>query len=596
MSRRASLNVLAVCALALVALMSAVASTPGSALVQVDPTAESQTIDAIVAERFRQTAEAAQNPMTATAAFEQTVDAAFNAALTATAEANAPAEPAATPGDTEAFLNTNFNIQAQYARVLCVGAGCPAEVEATAPCLTASCDHAPQTYPIEATFDTIQAAWEAAAPGDLVIVMPGQYRGLQAEEKSGADGAYIHIKAWGAPGSVVVNAVAFPEKDWLRDHFYFIDTSYYIIEGIAFDGAERAGLFFSGYFAETGRFNTHIVVMDVYSHDNGVWGMHSTATSYMVVQDSVFTNSGEEHGLYLSGGGDNMLVRRNVFQDNVASGFQMNADPQTAEGELYYWLENSSGDTCGLDDYSPWAELKACYDQQGLPDLGPFIEDGVGVNVIVEQNVFAGNGREGGAAINLASVRDSVVRNNLIYGSYAGGIACWDNGYAEERGIYPSPYGCQRVTIVNNTMVDPDAGRTAVPLNGNASEMIVANNIIVRERDDAYEILDTSSQGLVSDHNYVYAAYIENPDLASLLDDLSGFTVEEALGNFAAPGIEPWVLPDGAWYTLNPARPDYHLAPGSPLAGAGSPAYVPALDLDGSQRTGADIGALGVQQ
>ncbi|MBN1284738.1 MAG: hypothetical protein JXB47_05005, partial [Anaerolineae bacterium] len=453
-----------------------------------------------------------------------------------------------------------------------------------------------------AAFETIQAAWEASAPGDLIIIMPGEYRGVQAEEKSGADGAYIHFKAWGEPGSVVVSGTAFPEKDWLRDDFYFIDASYYIIEGIAFRDAPRAGLFFSGYFAGTGRFMTHIVVMNVYSHDNFRWGMHSTATSYVVVQDSVFTNSADEHGAYLSGSGDYMLVRRNVFQGNNSSGFQMNADPLSAEEAFFEWLgQATGGDTCGLseDDIgwgsrAGWDDIKACYDRHGLPDLGPYIEDGIGEHIIVEQNVFTGNGAAGGAAVNLASVRDAAIRSNLIYGNAAGAVACWDDSYRDTKGLDVSPYGCRRLEVLNNTMVDTEGSRTALALNGDAGDAVVVNNIIVCPRDDAYEVLDTSSRGLVSHHNYYYQMWVDDPGLAAQLDDdpaLTGFAIDAALANFAAPGFEPWVLPDGEWYRLNPARPDYHLLAGSPLAGAGDPAYLPALDVTGAPWPAANIGA-----
>lgn len=77
-----------------------------------------------------------------------------------------------------------------------------------------------------------------------------------------------------------------------------------------------------------------MIVLDVYSHGNYEWGMHTTATSYMLIQDSVFTNSEDEHGLYISGSGDHIIVRRNVFQGNSSAGLQINADPQTATLEF----------------------------------------------------------------------------------------------------------------------------------------------------------------------------------------------------------------------------------------------------------------------
>ncbi|MBN1287650.1 MAG: hypothetical protein JXB47_19770, partial [Anaerolineae bacterium] len=144
-NRRVILCVLSACVLP--ALLLAAPPTLGDAPAQIDPTAQQETINAAVEQRFTQTAEAMLNPteqaMTATAAFEATVDAAFNAALTATAQAQIPATPVLPAGavspvepDTEVFLEANFNFQAIYSRVLCVAAGgdCPAQIETAVPC------------------------------------------------------------------------------------------------------------------------------------------------------------------------------------------------------------------------------------------------------------------------------------------------------------------------------------------------------------------------------------------------------------------------------------------------------------------------------
>ena len=289
----------------------------------------------------------------------------------------------------------------------------PGEIDAAVPCLTAACDHPTQTYPVAAMFDTLQAAADAAQPGDLVIILPGRYAGLDYEETGGADGAYIHFLGWGDPGSVIVDRPARPDVGYLRHQFYLIDVHYLIIQNLAFTGAaDGAGLFVSGYFSATGDFAHHVIVTDVYSHANGDWGLHTTAASFLLIQDSIFTGSQAEHGAYISGSGDDIVLRRNVFQGNAAAGLQVNADPQTATGEIFYWLADHTGDTCGWteDDVdftgaATWDDLKACYTGQGLPDRGAFFEDGISERLIIEQNVITGNGAAGGAGINLASVR-----------------------------------------------------------------------------------------------------------------------------------------------------------------------------------------------
>ncbi|MBZ0306600.1 MAG: hypothetical protein K8I82_11085, partial [Anaerolineae bacterium] len=204
------------------------------------------------------------------------------------------AQVASAEADSESFLAAHFNLQDVYNRVLCVSqdGACPAEIVAAVPCLVSTCSHPEQTYPISQTLDTIQAASENAQPGDLVLILPGRYGGVQIEGTGGEDGAYIHFLGWGAPGTIIIDSPADPDLSWLRHHFYFIAAHHYIIQNLTFENAANgAGIFVSGYFSETGQFSHHMLVLDVYSHDNGSWGLHTTSTSYLLIQDSIFTNS-----------------------------------------------------------------------------------------------------------------------------------------------------------------------------------------------------------------------------------------------------------------------------------------------------------------
>jgi hypothetical protein len=79
-------------------LIGSAFSGSGRAAGQIDPTAQQQTIDALVADRFTQTAAVQQQSAAQTAAFNATVDAAFAQALTATAAAPPAAPPLLPPG------------------------------------------------------------------------------------------------------------------------------------------------------------------------------------------------------------------------------------------------------------------------------------------------------------------------------------------------------------------------------------------------------------------------------------------------------------------------------------------------------------------
>jgi len=515
---------------------------------------------------------------------------------------------AATESDTETFLSTNFDLQSAYTRVLCVhqAAPCPGSINTAVPCLTIGCANVPQNYNIHSSYGTIQAASIAALPGDLIIILPGTYAGVQVEEKHGANNAYIHFLGWGTPGSVIVNSASAGSGN--RHHFYFIDTNYYIIQNIAFQNASQgAGIFFSGYFNGTGHFSHHIIVLNVYSHDNYKWGLHTTQASYMVIQDSVFTGSTDEHGAYISGGGDHFLIRRNVFQGNNASGLQVNADPQTATLELFYYLNNFTNNTCGyteaqveFEGSATWQQIKACYDSQGLPDLGEFIDDGISQDLIIEQNVMTNNGTAGGGAINLASVRNSIVRNNVVYGNRAGSITCWDNNYAADKNLASSVFGCDNVRVVNNTVMETTGNRAAVVFTNDARNMTVYNNIIARGRSDAYEISERSGTGLRSGANYYYALELSNSpgyvtiDTSPSSGSVTGFSIAQALTNFVNPNTNNWVNLGGAWPQANPNRPDFRLKPTSALISLANPTYRPNTDFLGNVRVGNSIGALDV--
>lgn len=243
--------------------------------------------------------------------------------------------------------------------------------------------------------------------------------------------------------------------------------------------------------------------------------------------------------------------------------------------------------------------MKACYDEQGLPDLGDFIEDGISADIIVEQNIMTHNGAGGAAGINLASVQDSIIRNNLIYGNDAAGITCWDNAYAEENELDSSEFGCRAVQITNNTMVDEEGNRGALILNQDARDMVVYNNIIIRDRFDAYEVIDRSGAGLQSGHNYYYALNLKNSDGMVAFDtdadsgSITDFSIDEGLANFVNPNFEAWVIVEDGWYSLNPDRPVYHLTADSILVDAGYPDYVSQFDAFGQAYINTPIGALG---
>ncbi len=116
----------------------------------------------------------------------------------------------------------------------------------------------------------------------------------------------------------------------------------------------------------------------------------SGQSDWMVVEGNTAFGAGrgDGHGIYLSNGGDWLIVRNNELYDNSSSDFQINADPIS---------------TCAEDNI-PYDDPRC--DGSALQGLG----QGVTEFALVENNYF----HNSNTGPNLTSVRNSVFRNNII--------------------------------------------------------------------------------------------------------------------------------------------------------------------------------------
>ena len=149
-----------------------------------------------------------------------------------------------------------------------------------------------------------------------------------------------------------------------------------------------------------------------YCHHNGRWGIFTGYALNVRIDNNETSYSAAEHGIYVSNSSDNPYIRWNRAHHNRASGIQINADP-------------------------------------ALPG------DGIISGAVVSRNIAYENGVGGGAAINLASVRNSLISNNLLFNNHASGIAGWDDGVG-------NTFGTQGNRFFNNTIVQASDGRFAL--------------------------------------------------------------------------------------------------------------------------------------
>jgi len=522
--------------------------------------------------------------------------------------------------DSSDWVTHTFKVQAKYARVIAVTAGAaPAKVTVSALDFQAGPAHAPPVeLPVTLTVKTLQEASRLAKGGDLVAVLPGSYEGFSVGDKADAgDERYVHFKALGAPGEVVITTGSPEDPSWM---ILLLAAHHVIIEGFNVAGTNQAGkepegpnagIMLNGDFLHGEKLAHHIALIGNFSHNHKKWGVHSVDSHSVLLQDNLFALSALEHAAYVSDGSDNYVIRRNVFFGSAGSGLQCNAD---AIASLEKLKEHPA--LAGAPPYKQTREwalgvlalATTRFGQNAFPD-------GRGFNFIIEDNVINGNGRAGGAALNLAGVRESLIQNNLAYANAGSGIVEWDNGNAFDHALVePGPqlpadvtgaeslplFGCFANLIRNNTILAGVRGRPALLVGNGSWGTRARNNVFINDGGPSVELHPTGIWRFEAGRNVLNTLAYEGRaaalrSLAVSLPDEPGSTLAVTRTRFTADVVqsseEPWVILEKAWWKLNPKRPDFHPQKRSSLlAGRGDPKEMPTADLDGKKRTTADIG------
>jgi hypothetical protein len=410
---------------------------------------------------------------------------------------------------------------------------------------------------------TLQHAANNVSAGDTVIVHAGTYAGFNVGE-SGAPGAPISFIA--QPG-VLVNTEAVRFNGQTHRARINMDTvSHIVIDGFEVAGTNdqrnsKAGIRMVAPPGSTEDESGFIVVRNCHVHHNGEWGIFSGHVHRITVENNNVHDQYDEHGVYLSNSADNHVVRGNRIWNNSSQGFHCNSDAS----------------------------------QGG---------DGVTTGVLVENNIIWGNavgsvyidagGVErtsigGGSAINFDGVRDSVIRNNVLYDNHASGISLY-----RIDGLLPASNNL----VVNNTIINGSGAnpttRWCLNISDASTGNIVFNNIMLNYHSFRGSIIISpdSLPGFISDHNVV----MDRLDPTGDGTPLTLAQWQTATGQDA----HSLAVPRGAWAGLFVDLPawDLHLAPGSAAADAGAPMIggrsAPTVDADGVGRPQGgelDIGA-----
>lgn len=304
---------------------------------------------------------------------------------------------------------------------------------------------------------TLQHAAELVDAGDLVHVLPGNYRGFDLRT-SGTANARIIFR--GQPGAVInqVNPVT-------NDGINVEQASYITIEGFTLnspDSTTRAGIRVVGDgFDQANQFSQHVIVRDNVIRNWGTWGILTGFSHDLRIENNTASGSVREHGIYVSNSGDRPVVRGNHIFDNRSNGIHLNGDIETG---------NTS-----------------------LPGV-----DGVISDALIEGNVIHGNGTGGGSGINGDGLVNARIINNLLYDNHASGISLYriDGGAASTGGV-----------IANNTIINASDARWVINLRHGATGATIFNNILYNLNTSsvrgAIAALEGSEVGLVSDYNFL---------------------------------------------------------------------------------------------
>ncbi len=299
-----------------------------------------------------------------------------------------------------------------------------------------------------APWKTLQRAADTVAPGDRVIVRPGNYRGFNLET-SGTASARIRFTA---DAGAIIDADNAESPDGIN----LEGSSFIELTGFTVTGATRAGIRAVNC--------SQVLIANNRADENGRWGIFTAFCDDLRIEANETSRSGDEHGIYVSNSGDRPVIRRNLAWGNNKNGIHMNGDIT-------------------------------------------FGGDGIISGALVENNTIYDNGRSGGSAINADGVQDSTFRNNLIYGNFATGIALYRiDGGGPSRGnrivnntiVMPGNNrwcillrdGATGTLLRNNILWNTDSRRGAIDLSADSRTGLDSNyNAVV----DRFTVDDASS-------------------------------------------------------------------------------------------------------
>jgi hypothetical protein len=409
-----------------------------------------------------------------------------------------------------------------------------------------------------AEFQSIQAAINAAVPGDVVSVAPGLYLENLAL-KSG-----VSVVGAGA-GLTTVDGGGLSWTATLLN----CDASTRLQGFTLTNGRQQvgAGVFVSGGapVVTLNRITGNTAVSSRLSQGGGIALQNSAAA----VSDNLISNNQADFGGGVQIAGGSPLITRNQITGNVAGeqggGIALQDSQALVSDNLI--VSNSADYGAGLEirggapliTHNQINGNVAVWNGGGLEARST----STSASLLISGNSLFNNTALYGGGVKLLTTGPAIVTNNLITGNTAAGTAAYTSYGGGIDVVYSS------VHVTNNTIVGnkADIGGGAAVASFGIDVQSVSNNVFY----DNTGSVDSGGLDVDSDS----AQVLNNIFFSNLHNDCGG-TVLDPCSNPSNLFLDPRLV--------DPRRSDYRLQPGSPAIDSGALDGAPADDYRGQQR------------